>query len=168
MGMMRWAGLAALAALAGCAGIDDRVRGGGGGLPEVTMNPRTVFVVPPGRWRTGLALRTFVPGADGSWQEVVGARCRVVGGEYYRAEVVTPVRIVLPDLGPDAPPLTATCSTLAAGGTISGTATVAPVYGWPEEGRPDAVRRAAWGGGWWWGYQKTGPMAYPDLAVAMR
>jgi hypothetical protein len=45
---------------------------------------------------------------------------------------------------------------------------VLPSYGWPVEGRPDAVRRAAWGGGWWWGFQKTGPMAYPDLAVALR
>jgi hypothetical protein len=167
--MMRLAGAALLVALAGCAGYDDRLRGnagglGGDGLPEVTMRANTDEVVPPGRWRTGLALRTFVPDAGGGWQEVAGARCRVTGGDYFRADVLTPVRLVLPDVGPDAPPLTASCGN----GALSGTATVLPSYGWPVEGRPDAVRRAAWGGGWWWGFQKTGPMAYPDLAVALR
>jgi len=168
--MIRLAGAAALLALAGCAGYDDRVRGSGGGvlvrdgLPEVTMRANTDEIVPPGRWRTGLALRAFVPGVEGEWQEVTNVTCRVTGGTFYRADVVAPVRLVLPDLGPDAPPLTATCGS----GALSGTATVVPVFGWPEEGRPDALRRAAWGGGWWWGFQRTGPMTYPDLAVALR
>ena len=162
--MGRWIGMAALVLLAGCASIDNRVSGGGRGLPEVTMKARTDYVVPPGRWNTGLAVRAFVPGADGGWQEVTGARCQVTAGEFYRAELVTPVRLVLPDLGPDAPDLIAVCGT----GAVTGSAAVAPVFGWPEETRPDAVRRFAWGGGWWWGYQRTGPMAYPDLAVAMR
>jgi hypothetical protein len=168
--MRRLVFVAALALLAGCATYDDRLRGnsgrglGGDDLPQVTMRASTDVVVPPGRWRTALALRAFVPVADNAWQEVTGARCRVTGGDFYRADVVTPVRLVLPDVGPDAPPLTASCRTE----TLSGTATVAPAFSWPVEGRPDAVRRVAWGGGWWWGYQKTGPMAYPDLAVAMR
>ena len=165
MGMMRFAAVAAVVALAGCAEMDDRVRGSGGGLPEVAMSARTDQVVPPGRWRTGLALRTFGPGAEPeSWQEVTGARCQVTGGDFFRASVVTPVRLVLPDLGPDAPALTAVCSS----GAMTGRETVAPAFGWPEEGRPDTARRVAWGGGWWWGMQKTGPMAYPDLAVVLR
>lgn len=164
MGIKRLATAAALVALAGCADYDDRVRGSGAGLPEVTMAARTDHVVPPGRWRTGLALRTFVPGSvPDTWQEVTGARCQVTGGDFFSATVETPVRLVLPDLGPDAPPLTAVCSTP----TLSGRETVMPGFSWPEEGRPDAARRVAWGGGWWWGFQKTGPMRYPDLAVAL-
>jgi hypothetical protein len=170
MGMKGLAAAAALVALAGCADYDDRVRGGGrtgignAPLPEVAMAGRPDQVVPPGRWRTGLALRSFVPGAaPGTWDEVVGAQCQVTGGDYFRASAVTPVRLVLPDLGPDAPPLTAICTS----GTLSGRETVLPAYGWPDEGRPPAYERAAWGAGWWWGFQKTGPLRYPDLAVPL-
>jgi hypothetical protein len=45
---------------------------------------------------------------------------------------------------------------------------VAPGFSWPEEGRPSAPTRGWWGGGWWWGFEKTGFMAYPDIAVALR
>jgi hypothetical protein len=47
-------------------------------------------------------------------------------------------------------------------------ASVAPAFSWPEERRPSAPTRIWWGGGWWWGFEKTGPMRYPDLAVALR
>ena len=93
-----------------------------------------------------------------------GARCRVTGAPYFGATVVTPVRLTLPDLGPDAPVLRADCEQ----GTLRGAAEVAPAFSWPEEGRPSAPQRIWWGGGWWWGFQKTGPMRYPDLAVALR
>ena len=43
-----------------------------------------------------------------------------------------------------------------------------PSFSWPEEGRPSAPTRFWWGGGWWWGYEKTGYMSYPDIAVALR
>ncbi len=163
--MIRLGAAAAMIALVGCAEIDDRVRGGGSGLPEVAMSARTDFVVPPGRSRTGLALRTFVRGAaEGEWQQVDGVRCDVTGGNYFRASVVTPVRLVLPDLGPDAPPVTAVCGT----GTASGRETVLPAFGWSADERPDAFRRAAWGGGNWQGFERSGPMHYPDLAVELR
>ena len=83
--------------------------------------------------------------------------------QYFDATVVTPVRLTLPDLGPDAPILRAECEN----GAQRGQAAVAPSFSWPVEGRPSAGQRVWWGGGWWWGFQKTGPMRYPDLAVPM-
>lgn len=128
------------------------------------MSASQTVVVPPGRdGARALALRTFVPGTDG-WQEVSGARCRVTGGDYFRAQVVTPVRLVLPDLGPDAPVLRAECES----GIARGAAAVAPDFPWPAETLASPAQRAWWGGGWWWGFQKSGPMRYPDLAVALR
>ena len=113
----------------------------------------------------GVAVRAFVPDAAGTegWQEVAGARCRVTGGDYYRADLVTPARLVIPDLGPDAPVLVATCEN----GAASGRSAVAPAYGWRNPGVPSPGNRVWWGGGWWWGMQKSGPMRYPDLSVGM-
>jgi hypothetical protein len=164
---MRGIGVALVAlALAGCGGgaYDWRsVAGGGEGLPQVAMAPSEEVVVPPGRGaREGLAVRTFV-GSPGAWSEVSGAVCTVEGPPYFHARLVTPARLVLPDLGPDAPPLRAACETP----TSWGSDTVAPVFSWPAEGRPQPSTRAWWGGGWWWGMQKTGPMHYPDLAIAL-
>jgi len=165
---MRAIGIGMLAlALAGCSNAAYQlptVAGGGKGLPEVTMRASRDVVVPPGRGQTkALALRTFVPAGEG-WSEVTGSRCHVRGGEYFGATVVTPVRLLLPDLGPDAPVLAADCES----GTLRGTAAVAPGYPWPEAGRPSAPTRAWWGAGWWWGYEKTGYLGYGDLAVALR
>jgi len=162
-----WIGL--VIGLAGCAGeaYDWRsMEGGGAGLPVAAMRSSSEVVVPPTRGPLEtLALRTFVPGTgDGGWDEVEGVTCRVEGAPYFEATVVTPVRLALPDLGPDAPPLQASCER----GTLSGQAAVAPAFRWPAEGRPSAPERVWWGGGWWWGFQKTGPLRYPDLAVALR
>ena len=162
-------GLVALA-LAGCGGgaYDWRAAAGGGaGLPQVAMAPTGETVVPPGRGaKRALAVRTFVAapgGENGGWTEVEGARCTVTAGDFLDTTVATPTRILLPDLGPDAPPLRAECETA----TSWGSDTVAPVFGWPVEGRPNSVARMWWGGGWWWGYQKTGPLHYPDLAIGL-
>jgi hypothetical protein len=165
---MRGIGIVLALGLAGCGGITDYPwegpTGGGKGLPVVAMQSSRDVVVPPGRGKPlALAVRAFVPGAEG-WQEVTGARCRVTGGEFFGAELVAPARLVVPDLGPDAPVLRAECT----GAGTAGAAAVAPAFGWPEEGRPAAVHRIWWGGGWWRGFQKTGPMRYPDLAVGMR
>ena len=154
--------------LAGCGGGAGyqwgAPQGGGRDLPAARMSNSQSVVVPPGRdGDRALALRSFVPGPDG-WQEIDGARCRVTGGDYLSADVVTPVRLVLPDLGPDAPPLRADCET----GTARGAAVVEPFFPWPPETRPSPPQRIWWGGGWWWGFQKSGPMRYPDLAVGMR
>ena len=161
---MRAIGIVLAMALAGCAG-QGRIAGGGAGLPEVAMRNSDAVVVPPGRDTLGLAVRTFVPAADADgWSEITGARCRVTGGDLFRADVVTPARLRVEDLGPDAPPLRADCTS----GALSGAAAVAPAFGWPAEGWPSPVHRIWWGAGWWWGFQKTGPMRYPDLAVGMR
>jgi hypothetical protein len=158
-----WIGLAL--AVAGCGGgaYDWRnVSGGGAGLPEVAMRATGEEVVPPGRGaQKGLAVRTFVAAGEG-WNEVTGARC-VVTGTGLRADLVTPARLTVPDLGPDAPVLQAECTTA----TQWGRDAVAPVFGWPTEGRPQPAERAWWGGGWWWGYQRTGPLSYPDIAVGL-
>lgn len=162
-----WSMLALVAA--GCTGqVYDwpAVKGGGRDLPVAAMRSSGEVIVPPGRGPLmGLAVRAFVPGAEpGSWDEVPGATCRVEGAPYFGATVVTPVRLTLPDLGPDAPALQAECQQ----GTLRGQAAVAPDFSWPAEGRPYPGQRIWWGGGWWWGFQKTGPMRYPDLAVALR
>ena len=157
-------GVLGLLALAACGDTGIRGSGSGTDLPLVEMKPNAAQIVPPGRWKTDLAVRAFVPDAEGGWVEMPGSRCRVSGGDYFTADLVTPARLVLPDLGPDAPQLVANCTN----GQLAGQAVVQPAYGWPEEGRPSGVRRAGWGGGWWWGYEKTGPLVYPDLAVALR
>ena len=130
----------------------------------MAMQPSGGTIVPPGRGRLALAVRTFVPLAEGGWEEVAGARCRVTGGAFFRADVVTPVRLVVPDLGPDAPPLAAECATA----TLRGSDAVPPVFSWPMDRWPSAAARVWWGGGWWSGSGKSGPMRYPDLAVALR
>ncbi len=170
---MRRIGIALALLLAGCGGGSGyqlgAPHGGGGGLPEVALQGSRADVVPPGReGRLALALRSFTPAApaaDGSpaWTEVAGATCHVTGGDFFAATVVTPVRLTIPDLGPDAPALRADCTL----GTLNGTDIVAPTFSWPTEGRPQPATRAWWGGGWWWGYQRTGPMRYPDLAVGL-
>ena len=162
---MRRAALLLALALAGCGGgvYQWGPAGGGRGLPEVAMASDPAWIVPPGRSRAALAVRTFVP-AEGGWAEVTGARCEVRGAPFFHAAVTTPARLILPDLGPDAPALVAVCGT----GALEGRDAVPPVYAWPAEGRASAPARAWWGGGWWRGFETTGPMRYPDLAVALR
>lgn len=158
---MRWIGIVLVLALAGCYG-GEQVSGGGNGLPQVAMRNSNETVVPPGRGTLALAVRTFVPAGE-KWNEVKGARCRVTGGDFFAADVVTPVRLTVQDLGPDAPPLKADCVS----GNLAGSDVVAPAFGWPADTHPAGVHRFWWGKGWWWGYQRTGPMQYPDLAIAM-
>ena len=42
-----------------------------------------------------------------------------------------------------------------------------PVYGWSNPSVPSRTNRIRRGRGWWWGMELTGPMRYPDLAVAL-
>ena len=167
MGRIWVAGLTLAMALAGCGGGGYPLgspHGGGGGLPAVRLSDSHLTVVPPGRdAEAALALRSFVASPDG-WQEVTGATCTVTGGDYFQSRVTTPVRLVLPDLGPDAPPLRADCETA----TARGAAIVAPYFPWPPDTLASPPARASWGGGWWYGFQRSGPMRYPDLAVGLR
>lgn len=165
---MRTVGLAAAAlALAGCAGGDVLgfglpVTGGGMGLPPTRAEARTDVVTPPGRRDLGLAVRTFAVETDGSLVEIEGAACRVTGGAF-SADLRSPGRLVIADLGPDAPALTARCKA----GALEGAAAVAPDFSWAAGGG-NPPQRMAWGLGWTFGYAKVGPMRYPNLQVVMR
>ncbi len=159
--------LAACLALAGCAGGDlagfgPAVRGGGGGLPPTRAEARPDLMTPPGRRELGFALRTFVEAVDGSLDEVQGATCTISGGAF-EARVVTPARVIVPDLGPDAPVLRADC----ASGQLLGAAAMPPGFAWARSGG-SPPERALWGLGWTFGYEKVGPMGYPNLPVILR
>ena len=168
---MRWIGLAAGLALvlAGCGGGSGyqwgAPHGGGKGLPQVRMSASQAVIVPPGRdGELALALRAFVPGPDG-WQEAAGAQC---SGHRRR---------LLPGAGGDAGAAGAARPRAGRAGRRAPSASpgppaVAPRSRRTSPGRPRPTprrpQRAWWGGGWWYGFQKSGPMRYPDLAVGMR
>lgn len=157
---MKAAGIVAvLFAVAGCAGGNPLMKDG---LAEVQMRNSSGDVAAPARRYMSVPTRSFQAGPEGEWLEVLGAQCSVTSG-LYRATLTTPARLVLPDLGPDAEPITAVCST----GILNGREMVAPEYPWPAEGSPSGVSKMTYGGGWWYGYEKSGPMKYPDIAVAL-
>lgn len=162
---MRWTVMLLGIGLAGCgggSGYGTGPAGGGYGLPEVVLQPTGETIVPPGRGNTkALAVRTFVPEGEG-WSEVTGVPCSVTAAPYLAANLVTPARVVLPDLGPDAPNVQADCRNA----TLAGSAAVAPQFSWPADKMPSPPARIVWGD-WWYGGEKSGPLAYPDLAVAL-
>jgi hypothetical protein len=163
---MRVAILAAALVLGGCAGgevagFGPKVRGGGWGLPATRAAAPPDAITPPGRRELGLAVRTFAFETDGSRVEIGGASCRIEAGAL-RATMATPGRLVIPDLGPDAPVVRAECTA----GTLAGAAAVAPDFAWiPGGGNPP--QRVVWGMGWSFGFEKVGPVRYPDLGVAL-
>lgn len=159
--------IGAALALAGCAGGDvagygPGVRGGGGGLPATRAEARQDVVTPPGRRNVALAIRTVAHETDGDPVEIKGAVCRISAGSF-EAVMATPGRLILPDLGPDAPPVRADC----AAGALEGAAIAPPVFAWPQQGG-NPPQRALWGLGWTFGYQKQGPLGYPDMRVELR
>jgi hypothetical protein len=149
----------ALLVLAGCSGMMPRT---GPGTNEVVMKNAAGAFAPPARGYDRIPMRSFRPDAAGGWIDSPGATCLLRAGAY-RARLVTPAVLLMPDLGPDAPVITADC----AQGTLRGRDVVAPAYVWPEEGRPSVPSRIAYGG-WWFGFQESGPMTYRDIAVGMR
>jgi hypothetical protein len=158
--------LAAGLALGGCAaggvaGYAPGIVGGGGGLPATRAVGRSDQVTPPGRRDLGLAVRAVAVETDGTPVQVAGATCRITSGTL-EATIVTPGRLVIPDLGPDAQPVRADCTA----GTLAGAATAAPGFFWPAEGG-NPPQRVSWGLGWTYGFQKVGPMRYPDLVVPL-
>jgi hypothetical protein len=158
--------LGAALLVAGCAGggvigYERTVVGGGAGLPETVARARQDAVTPPGRRWLGLAVRSFERDAAGAIVEIP-ARCSIEAGTL-TAEIATPGRLVIPDLGPDAPVITATCGN----GLLAGRNSVEPDFGWDESGG-NSAQRVVWGGGWWQGGVRTGPLRYPDLDVGLR
>lgn len=153
-----------LLALAGCGfGPGGATTGGGAGLPEVRAVATDVKRLPPGRGPTGVAVRSFAPGPDGNLVEVAGATC-VFSADVYQAQIVTPARVILPDLGADAPQVRADCRL---GATLAGAVVADPQFRWDRTGGGQG-ERAFWRGGQWWGGPQTGPMRYPDLDVPLR
>jgi hypothetical protein len=154
-------------ALAGCAGGDvmgfgPGVTGGGGGLPAVRAEAAPDLMTPPGRRDLGLAIRTLVVQPDGTQAEVAGATCLVTAGPF-SARLTSPARLVIPDLGPDAPDVRADC----ASGALVGAAMTPPAFLWAQSGG-DGLQRASWGLGWTYGGYKVGPVRYPNLTVLLR
>ena len=91
-----------------------------------------------------LAVRTFVPAADG-WSEVDRCACHVGAETSSRTTAVTPVRVKLPDLGPDAPVLAADCESGTPAGHRRRSAPSSQAG--RSEGRPAAPTRFWWGAG---------------------
>jgi hypothetical protein len=119
-------------------------------------------------------VRTVLPAeARAERRELVGARCTALSS-LYKAEFVTPNRLVVPNFGPQSPEITVTC----AAGELSGRATARivthwegppyPGWGWGPGWGP------AWGAGWdpwypgWGWYGSRFPVSdYPDLLVPL-
>jgi hypothetical protein len=98
--------VAGLSGLAACATPPDLMNRD---LETVALtNTGDEIVAPPIDFARPV-LRSYVPGPDGAWQEVAGARCRVEVGPY-TAIVTPPVRLVVPDMRPVEMPLVATCT----------------------------------------------------------
>lgn len=164
--MRGWWIAAAALALAGCAGGDiagfgPAVVGGGRGLPATRAEARPDLMTPPGRRELALAVRSFTAGPDGTQAEIAGASCRITAGAF-EAALVTPGRLIIPDLGPDAPPVRADC----VAGELRGAGAVAPAFSW-SGGGGNPPQRVAWGLGWTYGYEAMGPVRYPNLGVVL-
>lgn len=164
--MRGWTMAAAALALAGCAegelvGYGPAVVGGGRGLPVTRAEARPDLMTPPGRRDLALAVRSFAAGPDGAQDEIAGATCRISAGAF-SAALVTPGRLIIPDLGPDAPAIRADCDL----GDLRGAGAVAPVFSW-SRGGGNPPQRVAWGLGWTYGYEAMGPTGYPNLGVVL-
>jgi hypothetical protein len=159
---MKPAGIAALA-LALLAGCSSGLTGPERGAPEAVMKNVSGDFVPPARDYENVMARSFTAGADGAWVETPGAACTAEAGRF-RAQFTTPAVVVMPDLGPDAPVITTSCTL----GQFNGQDVVPPDFNWREEGRPPPAKRISYGRGWWFGFKKSGPLVYRDIAVGMR
>lgn len=149
-------------ALSGCAGGDIAGYSPAlttGGLPVTRAVARQDVVTPPGRRDLVVPVRTFATETDGDRVEVKGAVCKITAGAFEVA-MATPGRLSIPDLGPDAPAIRADC----VAGTLIGAALAPPVFSWPSQGG-NPPQRMVWGLGWTFGYQKQGPLSYPNLQV---
>ena len=140
--------------LAGCAS----------GVPveRQTVVPGAGFQAVQGE--ASLVVRTFLPPVEGARQEVLGARCAVVSS-LYRAELVTPSRLLVPNFGPQSPEITFDCRA----GALAGSGTVriatywrdAPGFGGYGFYRP-------WGPWGWYGGAGYPVSQYPDVAIELR
>lgn len=123
---------------------------------------------------TQVVVRTV---AAGSGQEVAGVPC-VADSPYFRASFASPARVLLPDFGTQAPPVSVTCRS----GTATGSAVAQPqaaweggLGGWPAVGMSVGTGTNSGVGvgvGWWGGGGAgasggTPVVRYPDVRVVM-
>ncbi|MEM8572535.1 MAG: hypothetical protein AAGG56_16735 [Pseudomonadota bacterium] len=121
-----------------------------------------------------LNVRTFLPSEDGERREVLGASCRLETS-LYSLDFQTPVRLKLPNFGPQSPELSITCNA----NELSGTARAEIRTNWDRP--PGAFGYAGYGpygrrgfyGGWpygGFGYPVSAvPVStYPDIDVILR
>jgi hypothetical protein len=129
-------------------------------------------VVPGGQFQAvqgeaGLLVRTFVEDPSGERQEVLGANCDVVSS-LYKASVVTPSRLVVPNFGAQSPILTASCRA----DELAGSGTVRIVTRWQQPpgywGYPGWWGPGGWDGPWGWGGPAFPVSDYPNLIVMLR
>lgn len=87
----------------------------------VPVTLRAGVTAPPAQGETQLVVRA-VPATG---QELPGATCRAEAA-YFTADFTAPARLLIPDYGSAAPPVTVTCRS----GSASGTATALPQAAW--------------------------------------
>lgn len=89
----------------------------------VPVTLRAGVAAPPAQGETQLVVRAVPSGA--TRQELPGVTCRAET-PYFTADFTAPARLLLPDYGSAAPPVTVTCRN----GTATGTATAMPEAAW--------------------------------------
>lgn len=134
-------------------------------------------VVPGGQFQAvqgeaRFTVRAFLPPEADQRREVIGAKCELVSS-LYRAEVITPSQVVVPNFGAQSPELAVTCRT--ADGKGSGSSRIvtrwqqAPgLYGDPFWGGPWGPGWGGpWGGPWGWSGPGYPVSSYPDVDVTL-
>lgn len=153
---MRTVAIPAMLALGACAS----------GVPveRQTVVPGSGFEAVQGEAR--FTLRTFLPAEDGERREVIGADCTAVSS-LYRASLVTPSELVVPNFGPQSPQIEVACTA----GDLAGSGTARIQTRWEEGpggwGYPWGPYGRPWGWGWGWGGPGYPVSSYPDLAITM-
>lgn len=120
----------------------------------VPVTPRPGVAAPAAQGETQLFVRAVPAGS--TRQEYPGASCRAETA-YFTADFTAPARLLIPDFGTAAPPVSVTCRA----GSATGTATAAPeaawsggLGGWPAVGVSVGTGTAGGVGvgvGWWGG-----------------
>ena len=90
--------------------------------------------LPPARGETYLTVRTFVVEAAGE-REVSGASCEAAS-DYSSARFQSPARLALPDLGPETPVVSVSCTDSTRSGSLAARARLQSSGGGGSYGQP--------------------------------
>ena len=167
---MRALGLMAVIGVAGCVapGVAPP------GVATVRADRVANVAAPLASGETQVVVRTV---AAGSGAETTGVAC-VAESPWSRASFASPARVLLPDFGPQSPPVSVTCRS----GAGSGSAVARPqaaweggLGGWPAVGMSVGTGTNSGVGvgvGWWGGGGAgasggTPVVRYPDVRVVM-